>query len=94
MKKFIRVEESTHKKLKIGAANKGVNLKDFVEILAEKNINGVPFDVDAYDKDMLLAVLQDIVIKLERTRGVIEVDDINLTIYKILKRLGEVKWVS
>ena len=91
MKKFIRVEESTHKKLKIGAANKGVNLKDFVEILAEKNINGVPFDVDAYDKDMLLAVLQDIVIKLERTRGVIEVDDINLTIYKILKRLGEVK---
>ena len=91
MKKFIRVEESTHKKLKIGAANKGVNLKDFVEILAEKNINGVAFDVDAYDKDMLLAVLQDIVIKLERTRGVIEVDDINLTIYKILKRLGEVK---
>lgn len=94
MKKFIRVEESTHKKLKIGAANKGVNLKDFVEILAEKNINGVAFDVDAYDKDMLLAVLQDIVIKLERTRGVIEVDDINLTIYEILKRLGEVKWVS
>lgn len=91
MKKFIRVEESTHKKLKIGAANKGVNLKDFVEILAEKNINGVAFDVDAYDKDMLLAVLQDIVIKLERTRGVIEVDDINLTIYEILKRLGEVK---
>ena len=91
MKKFIRVEESTHKKLKIGAANKGVNLKDFVEILAEKNINGVAFDVDAYDKDMLLVVLQDIVIKLERTRGVIEVDDINLTIYEILKRLGEVK---
>lgn len=91
MKKFIRVEESTHKKLKIGAANKGVNLKDFVEILAEKNINGVPFDVDAYDKDMLLAVLQDIVIKLERTRGVIEVDDINFTIYEILKTLGEVK---
>ena len=94
MKKFIRVEESTHKKLKIGAANKGVNLKDFVEILAEKNINGVAFDVDAYDKDMLLAVLQDIVIKLERTRGVIEVDDINFTIYEILKTLGEVKWVS
>lgn len=91
MKKFIRVEESTHKKLKIGAANKGVNLKDFVEILAEKNINGVAFDVDAYDKDMLLAVLQDIVIKLERTRGVIEVDDINFTIYEILKTLGEVK---
>ena len=91
MKKFIRVEESTHKKLKIGAANKGVNLKDFVEILAEKNTNGVAFDVDAYDKDMLLVVLQDIVIKLERTRGVIEVDDINLTIYEILKRLGEVK---
>ena len=91
MKKFIRVEESTHKKLKIGAANKGVNLKDFVEILAEKNINGVAFDVDAYDKDMLLAVLQDIVIKLERTRGVTEADDINLTIYEILERLGEVK---
>ena len=91
MKKFIRVEESTHKKLKIGAANKGVNLKDFVEILAEKNINGVAFAVDAYDKDMLLAVLQDIVIKLERTRGVIEVDDINFTIYEILKTLGEVK---
>ena len=91
MKKFIRVEESTHKKLKIGAANRGVNLKDFVKILAEKNINGVAFDVDAYDKDMLLAVLQDIVIKLERTRGVIEVDDINFTIYEILKTLGEVK---
>ena len=91
MKKFIRVEESTHKKLKIGAANKGVNLKDFVETLAEKNINGVAFDVDAYDKDMLLAVLQDIVIKLERTRGVTEADDINLTIYEILERLGEVK---
>lgn len=91
MKKFIRVEESTHKKLKIGAANKGVNLKDFVEILAEKNINGVPFDVDAYSKDTLLAVLQDIVIKLERTRGVTEADDINLIIYKILKTLGEVK---
>ena len=91
MKKFIRVEESTHKKLKIGAVNKGINLKDFVEILAEKNINGVPFDVDAYSKDTLLAVLQDIVIKLERTRGVTEADDINLTIYEILKRLGEVK---
>ena len=94
MKKFIRVEESTHKKLKIGAANKGVNLKDFVEILAEKNINGVAFDVDAYDKDMLLAVLQDIVGKLELMKGITDSEEREGTIYEILKTLGEVKWVS
>lgn len=66
MDKIVKVCEGTHKRLKIGAANSDLSIKDFVYKLAINNINGIPFDVEVHKTDDLIAVFADIAIEMSR----------------------------
>ena len=62
--KMVQVSEETHKRLKVGAANANVSLKDFVEKLSIKNISGTPFDVSKFSVADKLEVFEDITLNM------------------------------
>ena len=60
--KIIKVAQETHLALKVGASNQGVSMREFIADLSDKNVMGIPFDVENYgnDAETLIAVFQDI----------------------------------
>lgn len=81
---MIKVSKETHLALKVGASNRGISMKEFVKTLADKNIQGVPFDVDEYNFDTLLSVFQDIAQKICNHSSTEEqVDELLLVISEI-----------
>ena len=73
--KFIKVDDKTHKLLKMGAANSELSMKAFICKMADKNINGIPFDVDKHSIADLLAVLGNIFIAIERREEAMTKDE-------------------
>lgn len=66
--KIIKVSEETHKNLKVGAANAGMTIRNFVEEISMRNKKGVAFDVDIYSVDYKIAVMADIIIDMQRNK--------------------------
>jgi len=66
MSKMIKIDEQTHIALKVGAANRGISMKKHIALMAELNLEPIPFNVCDYNKDTLEAVRDDIKIELER----------------------------
>jgi hypothetical protein len=69
MDKMIKVSESTHKGLKIGATNHGLTMKEFLSRLAENNKFGIYFDVGNYSNDVLVSVFMDITEEFNRRKA-------------------------
>lgn len=60
MDKVIKVSKEVHLSLKVGASNRGITMKEHLSNLADKNVNGIVFDVESHDIDTLIAVRDDI----------------------------------
>ena len=60
MDKIIKVSKDTHKTLKKGAACAGKSMKEFIDWVSIHHTEGVYFDVEAHDMDILIAVYADI----------------------------------
>ena len=69
MYKSIKVDEATHRALKQGAFNRDITIKEHISEMAKSLVNGVVFDVEAHDVEMLEAVRDDIEIELEKRKN-------------------------
>lgn len=68
MYKTIKVDEPTHLALRVGAANRGISIKEHLSKMANNLINGGIFDVESHNTDWLKAVKEDIEIELKKRK--------------------------
>lgn len=68
MYKTIKVDEPTHLALRVGAANRGISIKEHLARMANNLVNGNIFDVEAHNTDWLKAVKDDIEMELKKRK--------------------------
>ena len=64
--KMIKVHESTHLALKVGAASRGISLQDHLAKIANDLVDGDIFDAESHSTSMLEYVRDDIVEELNK----------------------------